>query len=85
MECKAASIWRRHGYRNCPAGKDRVQKETERLLLARYAPACVLNEENLNVLYFHRPGETGRYSNTGRSREPQPSEARPARISGSAQ
>ena len=42
-----------------PAGKDRVQKETERLLLARYAPACVLIEENLNVLYFH--GETGRY------------------------
>ena len=43
-------------------GKERMQKETERLLLARYAPAGVLIEENLNILYFH--GETGRDPNT---------------------
>jgi two-component system, chemotaxis family, CheB/CheR fusion protein len=38
---------------------ERVQKETERILLARYAPASVLIDDGLNVLYFH--GETGRY------------------------
>ncbi len=60
MECPAAGIWRQRRYRSAaPVGKERVQKETERLLLARYAPACVLIEENLNVLYFH--GETSRY------------------------
>jgi two-component system, chemotaxis family, CheB/CheR fusion protein len=39
--------------------KDRAQRETERLLLARFAPACILVEDNLNILYFH--GNTGRY------------------------
>ncbi len=38
---------------------DRAQRETERILLARYAPASILIDDNLNVLYFH--GETGRY------------------------
>ena len=31
----------------------------ERFLLARYAPACVLIDDGLNILYFH--GETSRY------------------------
>src|SRR3984957_20322959 len=38
---------------------DRAQRETERILLARYAPASILVDDDLNVLYFH--GETGRY------------------------
>ncbi|MGC1679089.1 MAG: CheR family methyltransferase, partial [Candidatus Binataceae bacterium] len=38
---------------------ERAQDETERLLLARYAPAAILIDDNLNVVYFH--GETGRY------------------------
>ncbi|MGC2305203.1 chemotaxis protein CheB [Candidatus Binatus sp.] len=38
---------------------ERVQRETERLLLTRYAPASILIDDALNVLYFH--GETGRY------------------------
>jgi two-component system, chemotaxis family, CheB/CheR fusion protein len=38
--------------------KDRAQRETERLL-ARFAPACILVEDNLNILYFH--GNTDRY------------------------
>jgi two-component system, chemotaxis family, CheB/CheR fusion protein len=38
---------------------ERAQKETERILLARYAPASILIDDSLNVLYFH--GETGRY------------------------
>ena len=38
---------------------ERAQRETERLLLARYAPASILIDYALNVLYFH--GETGRY------------------------
>ena len=37
----------------------RAQREIERLLLARYAPASVLIDERLNVLYFQ--GETGPY------------------------
>src|SRR5437764_5791885 len=37
----------------------RGQREVERLLLARYNPACVLIDEGLNILYFH--GETSRY------------------------
>jgi two-component system CheB/CheR fusion protein len=38
---------------------ERAQKETERLLLTRYAPASILIDDALNVLYFH--GETSRY------------------------
>ncbi|MGC1808721.1 MAG: CheR family methyltransferase [Candidatus Binataceae bacterium] len=38
---------------------DRAQDETERLLLARYAPAAILIDDSLNVVYFH--GETSRY------------------------
>ncbi len=38
---------------------ERAQRETERLLLARYAPASILIDDALNILYFH--GETGRY------------------------
>ena len=38
---------------------ERAQDETERLLLARYAPAAVLVDDGLNVVYFH--GETSRY------------------------
>jgi two-component system CheB/CheR fusion protein len=38
---------------------ERAQKETERILLARYAPASILIDDALNVLYFH--GDTGRY------------------------
>jgi two-component system CheB/CheR fusion protein len=38
---------------------ERVQKETERLLLTRYAPASILIDDGLNVVYFH--GETSRY------------------------
>jgi two-component system, chemotaxis family, CheB/CheR fusion protein len=38
---------------------ERAQKETERLLLKRYAPASILIDESLNVVYFH--GETSRY------------------------
>jgi two-component system CheB/CheR fusion protein len=38
---------------------ERAQKETERLLLTRYAPASILIDESLNVVYFH--GETSRY------------------------
>ena len=42
-----------------PIESERAQKETERLLLTRYAPAAILIDDGLNVLYFH--GETGRY------------------------
>jgi two-component system, chemotaxis family, CheB/CheR fusion protein len=38
---------------------ERAQRETERLLLTRYAPAGILIDENLNALYFH--GDTSRY------------------------
>lgn len=38
---------------------EQAQRVTERLLLARYAPACVLIDGGLNILYFH--GETSRY------------------------
>jgi two-component system CheB/CheR fusion protein len=38
---------------------ERAQSETERLLLTRYAPAAVLIDDGLNVLYFH--GETSLY------------------------
>ena len=38
---------------------ERAQRETERLLLTRYAPASILVDDGLNVVYFH--GETSRY------------------------
>jgi two-component system CheB/CheR fusion protein len=38
---------------------DSAQREAERLLLARYAPAGVLVDEALNILHFH--GDTGPY------------------------
>jgi two-component system, chemotaxis family, CheB/CheR fusion protein len=38
---------------------ERAQDETERLLLARYAPAAILIDDSFNVVYFH--GETSRY------------------------
>jgi two-component system, chemotaxis family, CheB/CheR fusion protein len=38
---------------------ERGQKEAERLLLKRFAPAAVLINEEHNIIYFH--GETGRY------------------------
>jgi len=42
-----------------PIESERAQKETERLLLTRFAPASILIDDGLNVVYFH--GETGRY------------------------
>ena len=39
--------------------RDRILKETDRLLLARYSPACVLVDEDLNILQFRGP--TSRY------------------------
>ena len=42
-----------------PVESERAQKETERLLLTRYAPASILIDDSLNVVYFH--GETSRY------------------------
>jgi two-component system CheB/CheR fusion protein len=38
---------------------ERAQRETERLLLARYAPASILIDDGLNVVYFN--GETSRF------------------------
>jgi two-component system CheB/CheR fusion protein len=38
---------------------ERIQREADRVLLARYAPACVLIDEELNVLQFR--GQTGPY------------------------
>jgi two-component system CheB/CheR fusion protein len=38
---------------------ERGQKEAERLLLTRYAPASILIDDSLNAVYFH--GETSRY------------------------
>jgi len=38
---------------------DRILKESDRLLLTRYAPACVLVDEDLNILQFR--GETSLY------------------------
>ena len=38
---------------------ERIQREADRVLLARYAPACVLIDEELNVLQFR--GQTGAY------------------------
>jgi two-component system CheB/CheR fusion protein len=35
------------------------ERETERILLARYAPACVLITEDLNILYFN--GDTSHF------------------------
>jgi two-component system CheB/CheR fusion protein len=42
-----------------PIENERAQRESERLLLTRYAPAAILIDENLNALYFH--GDTSRY------------------------
>ena len=42
-----------------PLDSERAQREAERLLLTRYAPASVLIDDSLNVLYFN--GETSRY------------------------
>ena len=42
-----------------PVESELAQKETERLLLTRYAPASILIDDSLNVVYFH--GETSRY------------------------
>jgi two-component system, chemotaxis family, CheB/CheR fusion protein len=42
-----------------PVESEQAQKETERLLLTRYAPASILIDDSLNVVYFH--GETSRY------------------------
>jgi two-component system, chemotaxis family, CheB/CheR fusion protein len=38
---------------------DRILKESDRVLLSRYAPACVLVDEDLNILQFR--GETSLY------------------------
>jgi two-component system, chemotaxis family, CheB/CheR fusion protein len=38
---------------------ERAQRETERILLTRYAPASLVIDENLNIVYFH--GDTARY------------------------
>jgi two-component system, chemotaxis family, CheB/CheR fusion protein len=38
---------------------DAVQKQADRLLLARYSPACILVDEHLNILQFR--GETAPY------------------------
>jgi two-component system CheB/CheR fusion protein len=38
---------------------ERIQREADRVLLERYAPACVLIDEELNVLQFR--GQTGPY------------------------
>jgi two-component system, chemotaxis family, CheB/CheR fusion protein len=38
---------------------DRVQREADRMLLARYAPAAIVVDDELNVLQFR--GETGRF------------------------
>ena len=38
---------------------EQAQKETERLLLTRYAPAAVLIDDSFNIVYFQ--GETSRY------------------------
>jgi two-component system CheB/CheR fusion protein len=38
---------------------ERIQREADRVLLARYAPPCVLIDEDLNVLQFR--GQTGPY------------------------
>ena len=38
---------------------ERIQREADRVLLARYAPPCVLIDEELNVLQFR--GQTGPY------------------------
>ena len=38
---------------------ERAQMESERFLLARYAPASILIDDSLNVVYFH--GDTSRY------------------------
>ena len=43
--------------RAAPIEPDRVQRETDRLLLARYAPAAIVVDEQLNVLQFR--GDTG--------------------------
>jgi two-component system, chemotaxis family, CheB/CheR fusion protein len=38
---------------------NQAQREAERVLLARYGPACILVDDNLDILYFH--GETSRF------------------------
>ena len=38
---------------------DRILKESDRLLLSRFSPACVLVDEELNILQFR--GQTSRY------------------------
>jgi len=38
---------------------DRVQREADRMLLARYAPAAIVVDDEMNVLQFR--GETGRF------------------------
>jgi len=39
--------------------RHQAQREAERVLLARYGPACVLVDDNLDILFFH--GETSRF------------------------
>ena len=38
---------------------NQAQREAERVLLARYGPACILLDGDLDILYFH--GDTSRY------------------------
>jgi two-component system CheB/CheR fusion protein len=47
------------GDASIPAPEDSAQREADRLLLARYAPASLLVDEALNILQFR--GETGPY------------------------
>jgi two-component system, chemotaxis family, CheB/CheR fusion protein len=46
-----------------PAENERAQREIERLLLGRYAPAAILVDAELNAVYFQ--GDTSRYLQHG--------------------
>jgi hypothetical protein len=60
---------------------DQAQREAERVLLARYGPACILVDENLDILYFH--GETSPLSRTcARTGESQSQETRSSELVG---
>ncbi|MBA2409923.1 MAG: protein-glutamate O-methyltransferase CheR [Gammaproteobacteria bacterium] len=56
---RPASPRQAHGAVTTPIDANWGQREAERLLLSRYAPACVLVDEGMHVVYFQ--GDTSRY------------------------
>ncbi|RJQ43349.1 MAG: PAS domain-containing protein [Nitrospiraceae bacterium] len=48
-----------HSFKKAKTGEITLGEMTEKILLDRYAPPCVITDENGSILYFH--GRTGQY------------------------